>query len=110
MSKMRFQTSRRSVDRLSKAVLGAAAGFLIHYCSGVLPMPRVSAQQAPVPAQQNANRDAVVRAQEPVPTQRNRPEQRKTAHDNSSVFEGAPSDAVLISLCEAAERRQEFRL
>src|SRR4051794_12583559 len=84
-------------QRLAKAVL--AAGCVIFFCSGVLPIPRVSAQQSQPPSPPNANRDAVVRAQEPMPTERNRPEQQKTAHDNSPIFEAPqakPSSTVFM--------------
>jgi len=80
-------------------MLDAAAAVVVLYCSGLLPIPGVLAQQSQPTSQQNANRDAVSRAQEAVPTQRNRPEQQKTAHDNSREFEAPqakPSSPVFV--------------
>jgi hypothetical protein len=49
------------------------------------------------PNQPPAARDAVVDAQQPSAIQNERPEQQKTAHDNSNVFDpqnAKPSSAV----------------
>jgi cytochrome c peroxidase len=71
-----------------KAAATIVCGLLILYCGNVL--FKVSAQtQALTPEQQTqqGRLDAVVRAREPMPVQMNRPEQQKTAHDKSNVFE-----------------------
>ena len=71
-----------------KAAVAIACGVLIVYCASV---PFHASAQTPslTPAQQRqqAQLDAVVRAQEPAPIQTQRPEQQKTAHDRSNVFD-----------------------
>src|SRR5215471_2370928 len=73
---------------LAKLAIAIACGLLTVYCGNLLFL--ASAQtQSPTPEQrqQQGQLDAVVRAQEPTPIQMKRPEQQKTAHDRSDVFE-----------------------
>src|SRR5215471_12284897 len=67
----------------TKTVLAISCGLLV---GNIL---FVASAQAPSPAQaqQQGRLDAVVRAQEPMPVQTKRPEQQKTAHDTSNVFD-----------------------
>src|SRR5215469_9961641 len=72
----------------TKVAVAIVCGLLIVYCGNVL--FNVSAQTPSLTAdqrQQQGRLDAIVRAQEPTPIQTKRPEQQKTAHDNSSVFD-----------------------
>ena len=74
---------------LKKLVIAIVCGFLIVYCGNAL--FTASAQTpslTPEQRQQQGRLDTVVRAQEPTPIQMKRPEQHKTAHDNSNVFDG----------------------
>src|SRR6516225_4814044 len=74
---------------LTKVAIAIVCGFLIVYCGNIL--FTASAQTpslTPEQRQQQGRLDAVVRAQEPTPIQMKRPEQQKTAHDNSNVFDG----------------------
>jgi cytochrome c peroxidase len=71
-----------------KAAVAIVCGLLIVYCGNVL--FHASAQTpslTPAQRQQQGQLDAVVRAQEPMPIQTKRPEQQKTAHDRSNVFD-----------------------
>jgi hypothetical protein len=73
---------------LTKTAIALVCGILIVYCGNVLftasaQTPSLTADQR----QQQSRLDAVVRAQEPVPIQMKRPEQQKTAQDNSNVFD-----------------------
>ena len=73
---------------LAKVAIAIVCGFLIIYSSNVL--FTASAQTpslTPEQRQQQGRLDAVVRAQEPTPIHMKRPEQQKTAHDNSNVFD-----------------------
>ena len=64
-----------------KAALAIACGILIAYSGNVLFLASAQTQQ------QQGHLDAVVRAQEPMPVQTKRPEQQRTAHDKSDVFD-----------------------
>src|SRR6516162_8429520 len=72
----------------TKVAVAVVCGLLIVYCGNVL--FTVSAQTPDLTAdqrQQQGRLDAIVRAQEPTPIQMKRPEQQKTAHDNSNAFD-----------------------
>jgi cytochrome c peroxidase len=72
----------------TKVAIAVVCGLLIVYCGNVL--FNASAQTQSLTAderRQQGRLDAVVRAQEPTPIQMKRPEQQKTAHDNSNVFD-----------------------
>ena len=73
---------------LAKTAISLLCGILIVYFGSVL--FTVSAQTPDLTAdqrQQQGRLDAIVRAQEPTPIQMKRPEQQKTAHDNSNAFD-----------------------
>jgi hypothetical protein len=79
---------KKRQEMVMKAAVAIVWGLLIVYCGNVL--FRASAQTpslTPAQRQQQGQLDAVVRAQEPIPIQTKRPEQHKTAHDRSDVFD-----------------------
>ena len=73
---------------LTKVAIAIVCGLLIVYCGNVLFTASAQTQSLTAEQRQQQGRlDAVVRSQEPTPIQMKRPEQQKTAHDNSNVFD-----------------------
>lgn len=72
---------------LTKIAVAIVSGLLILYGGSVLFI--ASAQ-----SQQQGQFDAVVRAQEPMPVAMKRPEQQKTAYDNSRLTPQEKTDVV----------------
>jgi hypothetical protein len=65
---------------------------------GLVPLLRLAAAQTAAPP-----RDAIAEAQTAKPVPSERPEQKKTAHDQSDVFasaKSAPSSAALVDQAE----------
>ena len=96
---------------LAKVAIAIVCGFLIIYSSNVL--FTASAQTpslTPEQRQQQGRLDAVVRAQEPTPIHMKRPEQQKTAHDNSNVFDelqAKPSNRPPSATSQRQERPRD---
>ena len=83
---------------LAKVAIAIACGLLTVYCGNLLfiasaQTPSLTLEQR----QQQGQLDAVVRAQEPMPIQTKRPEQQKTAHDRSDVFDESHAMPTLLS-------------
>lgn len=73
---------------LTKIAVAIVGGLLIVYGGNVLFIASAQTQSlTPAQRQQQGQLDAAVRAQEPMPITMKRPEQQKTAHDNSNVFD-----------------------
>jgi hypothetical protein len=74
-----------------KVVVAVFCGLLIVVCGNVL--FHASAQTPTLtPEQRQTQLDAIGRAEEPMPVHTNRPEQQKTAHDLSDVFDDAHAE------------------
>jgi cytochrome c peroxidase len=90
--------ARRGYRPFRCSGIATLSGFAVLYFGCVLNSPTAAGQtQAQSPERQEANRDAVVRAQEPVPAAMRRPEQKKTPHDSSGAFDASsapPSSPV----------------
>src|SRR5215831_8119959 len=73
---------------LTKAAIPTVCGLLIAYCGNALFIASAQTPSlTPAQRQQQGQLDAVIRAQEPAPIQMKRPEQQKTAHDKSNIFD-----------------------